>query len=43
VTPVTDKVATHSWGNWSSSCGEWLNSIGVLAAAPVCLRNGNDE
>ena len=33
VTPVTDKVATDSWGNWSSSCGEWLNSIGYRLSA----------
>ena len=30
---VTDKVATDSWGNWSSSCGDGLNSIGYRLSA----------
>src|SRR5687767_9310873 len=33
VTLVTYSVATDSWGNWSSSCGEWLNSIGYRLSA----------
>ena len=33
VMPVTDKAVTPSWGNWSSSCGEWLNSIGYRLSA----------
>jgi hypothetical protein len=45
VTPVTDKVATHSWGNWSSSCGErlkqhWLPTLGGQATGKQDVGGG---